>query len=408
MRKLPDDKTYTYLPGSDDAVVEIGDSKQTKFYPQIKVMRYDDEVNFSIRFKRSEVGTVTYDDTVGTDPEKKGKITWHGDKVKCDILHTDEVFAEGAAKFDITIDEKPPSNVIEFTIETKKITLDYQPPLDEDQASWPPGMVSATETVGYDADGKEICWRPEYVVGSYAIYHESCPPNKVGGKEYRIGKLCHLYRPKITDSNGSSVWGTWDLKLGSKKLDLVIPQAFLDGAVYPIVIDPDVGYTTAGASSQDVTASICTIGSGLIAKSGAGDVLERIYVYAYGTSIYVTLYQVPTASSTPTTRFMAGVIDTLPGGPAWTWQDGDDLETPLTPNTQFGAAQGVHNAATVYFDTSSGASNRSAATADTLPATWSESSRTATKYSQYYRYRTTAEKVFQNAIQTVFNVGFAQ
>lgn len=408
MIKLPDNKTYAYNP-IDTVMVEIGDSKQSKFYPQAKIMRWDNEVNFSMRLKNGNGnGKVVYDDTVNSSiPDRKGKVTWSSSGIRCDFLH-DENLPEGALKFDIILDSKPKSNIIVFTIETKGIVFDYQPPLNLDRDSWPPNMVSADETTGYDRDGKAICWRPENVVGSYAIYHASCPPNVTGGKEYRVGKLCHLYRPKVIDSTGKSVWGDWSLDKDNGLLNLIISQDFLDNALYPIVVDPDVGYTTAGASSQDVTASICTIGSGLIATSGAGDVLERIYVYASGTSLYVTLYQVPTAGSTPTSRFMAGMIDTLPGSPAWTWQDGDDLETPLTPNIQFGAAQGVHNAATVYFDTSTGASNRSAATGDTLPATWAESGRTATKYSQYYRYRTTAEKVFQNAIQTVFNVGFAQ
>lgn len=409
MIKLPDNKTYAYNP-TDNVTVEIGDSKQTKFYPQAKVMRWDNEVNFSMRFKNGNGngnGSVSYDDTVGSS----GKVSWSSSGIRCDFLH-DKNLPEGALKFDITLNSKPKSNIVVFTIETKGIIFDYQPPLNLDRDCWPPNVVTADETTGYDRNGKAICWRPENVVGSYAIYHENCPPNITGGKEYRVGKLCHLYRPKIIDSTGKSVWGSWNLDKELGIINLTIPQDFLDNAAYPILIDPDVGYTTAGASSQDVTASICTIGSGLIATSGAGDVLERISVYASGTSIYVTLYQVPTASSTPTTRFLAGMLDTLHGvgnPPAWTWQDdGSDIEIPLTPNTQFGATQGVHDSAIVYFDTSSGASNRSAATGDTLPATWSESSRTATKYSQYYRYRTTAEKVFQNAIQTVFNVGFAQ
>ena len=82
----------------DRIQVEIGDTKQTDFYPQIKIMRWDNEVNFSVRLKDTE-----YD---------KATVTTEGDKIiwskgNVDIEYYDYIEGEGGHKMVWSLKEKP-------------------------------------------------------------------------------------------------------------------------------------------------------------------------------------------------------------------------------------------------------------------------------------------------------------
>ena len=50
---------------------------------------------------------------------------------------------------------------------------------------------------------KDGAIRPPEVVGSYSVYAKSNKINYVGGKEYKCGKVGHIFRPKIIDSAGT-------------------------------------------------------------------------------------------------------------------------------------------------------------------------------------------------------------
>lgn len=206
----------------DKIEVEIGDTKDSStFYPQQKIMRWDNEVNCSIRLihdeKNPEVKT------------KKDKIVWEGDKIKAEIYQLTE--GEGGQEFEITLKEKPKSNIIQFTLVDKCVDYFYQPEL----------------TLEEKIRGVE---RPENIVGSYAIYSSEEKINYIGGKEYKSGKVGHIYRPKIIDSEGTEVWG--DLHIENGILSVTIPQEFLNKAVYPVkhAAGLTFGYTTAGASDM--------------------------------------------------------------------------------------------------------------------------------------------------------------
>lgn len=203
----------------DRIVVEVGDSKQPDFKPQQKIMRWDNEVNCSLRLVHDEKNPTV--STVGD------KIVWEGDKVKAEIYQLTE--GEGGQEFEIILKEKPKSNVVKFTVVDKDVDYFYQPALTEEEI----------------AQGAS---RPENVEGSYAVYTKTPKINYVGGKEYKCGKIGHIYRPKIIDSVGMSVWG--DLHIENGILSVTIPQDFLDTAVYPVrhAAGLTFGYTTIGVS----------------------------------------------------------------------------------------------------------------------------------------------------------------
>ena len=62
------------------AETEIGDLKQPDFQPQVKIKRWDNEANFSVR--------LVHDEKVPQVAIEDGKIKWLGDKVEAHFYDT--------------------------------------------------------------------------------------------------------------------------------------------------------------------------------------------------------------------------------------------------------------------------------------------------------------------------------
>ena len=202
--------------------VEVGDIKQPDFLPQLKLKRWDNEVNFSVRLIDNEVGTPQV--STLTD-----KIIWS--KGNIDIEYYDY---PGGYKFIWYLKKKPATNKVEFSIQSKGLDFYYQPELTQKEID-------------------EGASRPENVVGSYAVYMTNPGTNWVGGKEYKAGKFGHIYRPHLYDSNGLEAWG--DLHIENGIYSVEIPQEFLDKAIYPIKSNDTFGWTSIPASSNHYTAN---------------------------------------------------------------------------------------------------------------------------------------------------------
>jgi hypothetical protein len=249
-------KTYTESIKTDPVdrlTIEIGDSKQVeKFYPQVKMMRWDNEVNFSVRLVNDELAPILSDMT---------DILWSGSILDAKFYPTDGV-EEGGYEFEVILKEPPKSNVISFTIQTKGLEVCYQPPLKNEN---PDGSTWQDNPFGGQS------FRPANVTGSYALYHNGNPVNYEGGKLYRTGKAGHIYRPQIQDSVGTKVWG--ELKIDEKMgiLTVTIPQDFLDKAVYPVFHAAGLTFGYSGtAATSDSAGSGNTIYFQLDALSPAG------------------------------------------------------------------------------------------------------------------------------------------
>lgn len=227
--------------------VEIGDSKDpTKFQPQQKISRWNNECNVSIRLKDFN------NFTVETEVEKI-KLINHTKEVH--IYQIEE--GEGASEFEVILLEKPKTNVVEFTVQDKDVEYFYQPSLTEEEI-------------------EEGASRPDNIVGSYAIYAKEQKQNYVGGKEYKCGKVGHIFRPKIIDSVGREVWGTLHIENGM--LSVTIPQYFLDNAVYPVIHAAGLtfGYGTAGGTSTSTN----TPGGSLYRAPSENGAITQMSVYA--------------------------------------------------------------------------------------------------------------------------------
>lgn len=205
--------------------VEIGDAEQDDFIPQMKLKRWSNECNFSVRLIDIELD-------IPVIKTRGNKIKYIKEKREAhfyNVSKTDEM--PECYEFEIILKEQPATNVIQMSIETKGLNFCYQPELTQEEID-------------------EGAFRPENVIGSYAVYHESKQGDysKQGLQNYMAGKAFHIYRPKMIDSAGKEVWGT--LNIADDLLTVEIPQEFLDNAVYPVkhAAGLTFGYTTLGAS----------------------------------------------------------------------------------------------------------------------------------------------------------------
>lgn len=235
----------------DRITLEIGDSKQPDtFLPQAKIMRWDNDVNASFRYIDKEAG----------EPEIKAEgdvLKYIKPKIEFRAyeLPATELSEDGGLELELLLKEKPDSNVFEFSIQTKGLTFHYQPPLTEQHQN---GFsekyqteVVVTETQVKDLEGFVWAERPEKAIGSYAAYHATKGRiNEIHGPEYKAGKAFHIFRPKAIDANENEIWAELNINEETGILTVTVDQDFLDNAVYPIIIDPDFGYTSIGASSS--------------------------------------------------------------------------------------------------------------------------------------------------------------
>ena len=210
----------------DRIETEIGDIKREDFLPQVKIKRWDNEVNFSVRLLDDGLD----EPTITTEGEK---IVWDKNSVKVEFYDYTE--NEGGQKMVLFFKEKPSTNKVRFSVNRKGLDFLKQLPLTQKEID-------------------EGVFRSENVVNSYAIYCSENKTNWEGGKLYRVGKLGHDFAPKITDANGWSVYGdldyVWEDDEHGERI-LTIPQDFLDNAVYPIKSNENFGYEGDGQSAYN-------------------------------------------------------------------------------------------------------------------------------------------------------------
>jgi hypothetical protein len=121
-----------------------------------------------------------------------------------------------------------------------------------------------------------------FLKGSYAVYKKE---TLVGEG---TGKLCHIHRPEIIDARGQRCWG--ELAVIGNELRIAIPERFLSGAKYPVVVDPTIGTATVGSQTNWITVNnkgiqeYCLIGALGVNRFLLPETLNgaaAAYVYAF-------------------------------------------------------------------------------------------------------------------------------
>lgn len=269
----------------DKVEIEIGDSKQPDFKPQVKVQRWDNEVNLSFRLK---------DDGVEEEiVETKGEeIVWKKGKREAHFydLHNEE-HPEGAYEFEVIETEPSQNEYIDFSINTKDVDFFKQPPLTEEIT---PEQIAqgytATETDIFDENGVSVSHRSEEIVNSLAVYAKTPKTNWAGGKEYRVGKVGHIPRSKVIDAVGSWAWTNPEVILNpdgvTGTLRVHRPQAFLDNAVYPVrhAAGLTFGYTSIGGTTATASSAV----SNAAVSPSSNGTLDSVTYYSSDESVYTT------------------------------------------------------------------------------------------------------------------------
>ncbi len=251
-----------------------------EFMPSITLRRWNET-----QFKLSPVNLLK---NVAT---KDKNLTFNNDKV---VFSTPKISfefyestdtTEGGYKMVWFLNEKPINNKIEFNIESSGLNFYYQPPLtDEYQNGFSQEFATSiivNATSVQDLDGNVLMERPENVVGSYAVYHSTKGGmNDVYGKDYKVGKAFHIFRPHIIDAEGKETWGI--LKIENGIYSVEIPQDFLDKAIYPIKSNDELGYHTIGKTLQEDSSDYMFAGK---FPSSANGTISSLTIYTH-TSTY--------------------------------------------------------------------------------------------------------------------------
>lgn len=191
--------------------VQIGDSKDVLFYPQVKIRFWSNELNLSLRLRGFGTGTHTF---------KENKVRWDSDDGSAAM-----VFIDQGNDFDFrtVLKVKPDSNVIKYSIRSKNLKFEKQYALTQSE-------IEEDDNIGGNPKGQNSD-RPENIINSFAVFHDSKKDNKYGS-----GKAFHIYRIKARDSNGNSTWCNQRIDTPTNRYQIQIPQNFLDSATYPVII----------------------------------------------------------------------------------------------------------------------------------------------------------------------------
>jgi len=222
--------------------------------------RWDGEawINFGSFPSEGEIEIEVEAELVENKLKWKGKWKFGEEEVEVEIeLEPKNISEYGDLEWSMKLTDKPPINVFSMPIQSENLKFYYQPPLYEEYGFSEPFsnstfFVNATHVMEFNGtDWITTTYRPENVVGSYAVYHATKTPfhkSKEEAEKYRAGKAFHIYRPKLIDAEGKTAWA--DLNIDEKRgvLTITLPQDFLDKAVYPVAIDPTFGYETVGGT----------------------------------------------------------------------------------------------------------------------------------------------------------------
>ena len=341
----------------DDVRAIIGDDKvPDTFIPQLKLARWENETNFSIRLKDTEEGEESLSSL-------QNKIKWS--KGNIDIEFYDFEEDEGGYKLVWFLKEKPKTNKVEFTIQSKGLKFYYQPELTQKEKD-------------------EGASQPENVIGSYAVYHDTKGGlNDSGGKDYKVGKAFHIYRPKIIDAEGKETWGILHIENGIYSVE--IPQDFLDTAVYPIKSNDTFGYTTEGTSFS----GIATYGPyrGQFTSSGAGTItaLDAYVSNANANFQGLTTGAIYSGNNVIANGKSSEYSSAYTTAPYWR-TSGFSVNPTISAATYWLALSGDATVAKFYFDATVGTHGNDTTAYDTFPDPWADDSSGTRTFSIYATY----------------------
>jgi len=344
------DPTVEKVTPENEKII-FGDENLEDFKPKMKLHKWGDETFVSLEYEPMK------DDGYGGKEKKKGKlkikdkkIAWEDDEGEIDVemyyKEAGEVDDEQGVEFDLILNQNPGTNVFDYKLNSQDLDFYYQPPLNEENNSYPePEIDYCTETECFNNEGQVVTYRPENLVGSYAVYHseKSGDYTQLGGKNYKAGKAFHIYRPKVYDTNGDWVWGEMNINQDNSILSITVNQDWLDNAVYPVVIDPIFGYESIGGSNNYQGGGIGALALQIQETSPAGsNTLNYITFYTQqpgnGYTPVPARFGLYTESGGAPSSLVSSDASTVNISTAGWYTNPTDLDYSLAASTQYWAA----------------------------------------------------------------------
>jgi hypothetical protein len=338
--------------GISDAVIRIGGDGSMTFIPCIYASKWDDECWMNINAPGNK-GNCTYNDS-GTIEYIVGN-----DCYRYYITHS------GSLEYEIVFSSRPKKSHITLKLESKGLEFYYQDQLTEDEIA-------------------EGCKRSPEVVGSYAVYG-----NGQHGK-YMTGKFCHIYRPRLIDSRGSSQWCDIEIDKAAGIIEIRADEKWLNDARYPVILDPEIGYHPgSGGTSANMT-SKRLYGTGSF--SGADGTLDNfnIFIGTVPSGAQCTLGVYYDSTSNPGSLF----ADTSELAPSETSWNQIAISGTISASSSYWLA--VHNGGIsglqVMFDAATGMAryiDKATYTPGTMPDPFGDGTNLDRKYWVYINYTAT-------------------
>lgn len=213
--------------------VRIGGETPDRFEPVIRSSKHDDEFWMNVRHPDRSIITSE------VETFRDGRI----ELVVGDRTHRYYQTDEGKLEYEIVFDKRPETNLVVLDIELARGM--YLVKQDTIRNHWLAEEEWNTErrkpVIPWDIynDGSN---RPDEVVGSYVIW------NGLKNGRYKTGKFGIIEAPYLIDSNRTRVKAEQEWHEATGLLIITLPWDFLNSAVYPLILDPILGYDTAGSS----------------------------------------------------------------------------------------------------------------------------------------------------------------
>lgn len=162
-------------------------------------------------------------------------------------------YERGAMEYEVILYDVPPSPDIPFQVELSGLTLHPQGPLTD-----------------FEIDRGNF--RPLDMIGGFAVYHSTKRAlHSIPGDAdiYKVGKAFDLPLPAALDALGNpSPLGSWKLDAFGNITHIRMNPDWILNAKYPVVIDPTIGFTALGASTDGTNkfalGNLYTVGAGTL------------------------------------------------------------------------------------------------------------------------------------------------
>lgn len=225
--------------------VQVGDSTKENSEPAFNIDLWQGECNLKVSLRNNLTPFET-----AVLPEVSNSANLIARYVdSSDVFYRMFKRADGNFEWEIILKKIPPVCQFSYNIQTRGLSFYYQPPLSGSELDSLWLKVSDSDSILVP---KTI--RPDSVVGSYAVYHNSRANNyhRLDGSSeiYKTGKAFHIYRPKAWDSAGDTVWGELFIDTTANLLTVTVDSLWLLKAVYPVTIDPTFGHTSIGGTGS--------------------------------------------------------------------------------------------------------------------------------------------------------------